>query len=287
MGRAETGACNRSLTGHEDIATVVAFSPKGNEIASGSYDKSVRLWDIGTGTCYRILSGHVLWINDIAYSPQGDKIASGASDRAVRLWDVETGECRHTFNGHTSFNSVVFSPQGHLISSANQDKVQVWDVESGDCLHSLPGHANAVSELKYSPKGNLTASISQDQTLRLWDVESGQCRAVVQDFHGSPRDITWRVTPNGIFLVTGCEDKSVRVWQVIEDGESCRVLLCWSSNNDALVMSGASLQDAHGSSLVNLRLLKQHRAVGEPSHSEASRNNPSRTSDLSPDSSIE
>lgn len=75
----------RTLKGHTDTVQHVLYSPEGNQIASASLDKSVRLWDVETGVCGRVLTGHDQHVNGVAYLPQGDFIASVGSDETVRL----------------------------------------------------------------------------------------------------------------------------------------------------------------------------------------------------------
>ena len=66
----------------------VSFSTDGNTIASGSYDKTIRLWNANTGRHIRTLTGHTHWVYSVAFSPDGKTIASGSSDRTVLLWEL-------------------------------------------------------------------------------------------------------------------------------------------------------------------------------------------------------
>jgi WD40 repeat protein len=78
----------RTLTGHTDWVNSVAFSPDGRLLASGSSDRTIKLWDVATGREVRTLSGHTDIVTSVAFSPDGRLLASGSDDKTIKLWDI-------------------------------------------------------------------------------------------------------------------------------------------------------------------------------------------------------
>ncbi|QRV90507.1 hypothetical protein RhiJN_18525 [Ceratobasidium sp. AG-Ba] len=117
-------------TGHKAWVKSVAISPGGNRIASGSADRTIRMWDGITGASFgEPLKGHTDLVLSVAFSPDGRYIASGSADTTTRLWDIETGETISSLLGHSkSVNSVAFTPDGSRLISGSRD----WTINIRD-----------------------------------------------------------------------------------------------------------------------------------------------------------
>ena len=98
-----------TLEGHFDWVNSIVFSPDGRRIASGSGDKTVRVWDVQTGECQHTLEGHFEMVWSVVFSPDGSLVASGSSDGTVRVWDIASAMELLCHNTETFINKIEFS----------------------------------------------------------------------------------------------------------------------------------------------------------------------------------
>ena len=208
--------------GHTDWIRSLTFSPDGITLASASFDKTVKLWDIRTGECLKTFQGHGR-VNSVSISPDGTTLASGSDDKTVKLWDIRTGECLKTFQGHTdAVESVEISRDGRIVASSSSDEtIKLWNISSGECLNTLRGHTNIVLSVAISPDNTTLASGSSDKTIKLWDIRTGEC---LKTLHGHTNRIrSVAISSNCVILASVGYDRQVKLWD-IKTGECLNTL---------------------------------------------------------------
>ncbi|KAF7982120.1 hypothetical protein HWV62_29841 [Athelia sp. TMB] len=215
-------ALQQMFEGHTGWVVSVAFSPDGRRIASGSYDRSVRVWDAETGALIAgPFEGHTDYVTSIAFSPDGQRIASGSDDGSVRVWHAETGALFAGPFEHNISNvyvmSVAFSPDGRIIASGLGDgTVQLWDAHEGTPIaEPFKGHTGSVNSVAFSPDGRCIVSGSDDQFIRVWDSKTGAL--IAEPFKGHTGPIYSVIfSPNGRRIASGSADQSIRLWDAQE-----------------------------------------------------------------------
>jgi len=205
------------FTGHKSGVYSVCFSPDGKYVLSGSYDKTMKLWDAFTGQEIRTFKGHKGCVNSVCFSSDGKYALSGSGDKTLKLWDIATGREIKTFPGHKGlFNevtSVCFSPDGKYALSGSWDyTLKLWDVLSSKEIRTFTGHTSFVYSVCFSPDGKYALSGAQDNTLKLWDVATGQEIRTFTGHWNSVNSVCF--SPDGKYALSGATDRSIKLWNV-------------------------------------------------------------------------
>jgi WD40 repeat protein len=203
---------------HTDTVVALAFSPDEQALATGSWDGTIKLWELERGA--------LLWtgwqtegIESVAFAPDGHMLASGGNDAVVQLWDATSGTNVQTLacQGGAVF-SVAWSPDGRLLASgcANGD-IGLWEMQGTQpaaCLEALTGHTNWVEGLAFAPDGTQLASASVDRTVKLWEVTSGCCLQTLEGHTDRVFAVAW--SPDGRTVASAGFDKMIWLWEVEE-----------------------------------------------------------------------
>jgi len=169
----------RALRGHSHFVSDVAISSDGQFALSGSWDQTLRLWEIATGNCTRRFVGHTGDVLSVAFSADNRQVVSASRDKTIKLWNV-LAECKYTItqDNHTEWISCVrFSPNtaNPVIVSCGWDKlVKVWNLTNCKLRTNHIGHTQFLNTVTVSPDGSLCASGGKDGQAMLWDLNEGK-----------------------------------------------------------------------------------------------------------------
>jgi WD40 repeat protein len=202
---------------HSDAVFSVAFSPDGQILAScsGYWDKSIKLWDVGTGLQLCTFQGLFDGVRCVTFSPDGQILASGGSSRdpTIKLWDVSSGQKKNILKGHSHVvYSLAFTPDGQTLVSGSQDKtIKLWDVLTGRELSTIKYH-HWVRSVAVSQDGHILACGSNDRTIRLWNMLTGRQLCTLKGHFFGVSSV--KFSPDDLILASGSDDRTVKLWNV-------------------------------------------------------------------------
>lgn len=225
LGVSRTIRCLHTLTGHSDSVVSVAFSPRANILASASWDKSIKIWQLGPNgddpdsavPLLRTLTEHSASVYSVAFSPRTHILASGSWDKTIKIWQLEASQLPIALTGHSvPVYSVAFNPRTNILASGSGDEtIKLWQLGTGKLLSTLGGHSSFVYSVAFSPDGQLLASGSADRTIKIWDAATGQ---LLRTLLGNSPVTSVAFSSDGQTLVCACTDETIKLWH-LEPGE--------------------------------------------------------------------
>ncbi len=241
--------CVEILSVQTTWVTSLAFAPDGRTLASTHWDRTVRLWEVGSLCLLHTLPGQTNQTNRVVWSSDGRTLASSSYDKAIWLWDAEQGRCRAVLHGHTGdVYQLAFTPDScRLLSSSADSTLRVWDVQSGQCMHVIQGYAVSLYDLDWSPDGRYLVSGGSDALVTIWDVSAETPPRELRGHAWVVHGVGW--SPDGRCVASCGLDTTIRLWnptslscvQRFEDSFAMLVGIAWSPDG-SLLASGALLQ---------------------------------------------
>lgn len=165
-------------SGNKKFVLSVAWSPDGKQLACGSMDGTISIFDVPRAKFLHHLEGHFMPVRSLVYSPVDARVLfSGSDDAHVHMYDAEGKSLISAMSGHASWVlSVDVSPDGAAIATGSSDKtVKLWDLKTRTAVQSLTNHTDQVWAVAFRPpsgtgvRAGRLASVSDDKSISLSD----------------------------------------------------------------------------------------------------------------------
>jgi DNA-binding beta-propeller fold protein YncE len=213
--KAQKWRCIHTLTNHSDWVNCVAISPTHEIIASGSHDKSIKIWNLQTGQEIRTLKGHSDHVHSVAFSPDGQILAS-TSFETIKLWDLKTGQNIATLDWHSNYIvSVAFSPDGQILASSSFETIKLWYLKTKQEITILTEQFED-SYLAVNPYGQAIFAISiRDNTyIKVWNLKTEQEICTITDTEQLDFINLVAISSDGWTIALIIGDSTIQVWDL-------------------------------------------------------------------------
>ncbi|KAI7904020.1 WD40-repeat-containing domain protein [Cokeromyces recurvatus] len=199
----------RALVGHGQ--SVRAIAAHGDTLVSGSYDHTVRVWNIRTGHTVHVLEGHTNRVYSVVIDSERNRCMSGSMDSSIRIWDLKTGDCIKKLEGHTVLVGLLGLSKNYLVSAAADSILRIWSPDTGVCQHALAGHANSITCFQHDNDKIISGS---EGGLKMWDIKTGRfIRDLITDVDG-----IWRVVFDGRRCIAAIQKNNETSFKIFDFG---------------------------------------------------------------------
>ncbi|KAA3480439.1 Transcriptional corepressor LEUNIG-like protein [Gossypium australe] len=185
---------------HTHIITDIRFRPNSTQLATSSFDTTVRVWDAAQGGC-----------SNVRFQPRIGQFLAAAAETVVSIVDVETDRRTQLLQGHnTEVHSICWDTNGDFLASVSQDAVRVWSLASGECIHELNSSGNKFHSCVFHPSFPALLVVGGYQSLELWNTAENKCMTIPA--HDCVISALTQSQVTGM-VASASYDKSVKIWK--------------------------------------------------------------------------
>ncbi|CAF4160312.1 unnamed protein product [Rotaria socialis] len=200
----------------QDAVYSVCFSPSGHLIASGSKDKTIRVWIPSVKGESTVFKAHTAAVRCVDFSNDGQNLLSSSEDKTIKLWTVHRQKFQFSLNQHSNWiRCAKFSPDGRLIVSCSDDKtIKLWDRNTNECIHTFYEPHGFLNSVAFHPSGTCIGGGSTDASVKIWDMRTRKLIQHYANHVASVNNISFH--PNGNHLLTAANDATLKVFDLLE-----------------------------------------------------------------------
>ncbi|XWK90608.1 MAG: hypothetical protein U7127_11315 [Phormidium sp.] len=206
--------CVQTITAHSDWVSAVIFAADMSKIISGSFDRTLKVWNYQTGELVRVISENAGAVYALAFSHDHSLLAQGGSEQNIKLWEVETGALVEICKEHSgSVRAIAINYNGEILASGSYDgTIKLWELETAKEIKTFTKHSGAVSAIAFSPDGQILASGGSDGIIKLWHWNTGQLLHSLAGDLGVIGSIAFH--PTEPMLVSASSDRTIKLWHL-------------------------------------------------------------------------
>lgn len=209
------------IIAHGNPILSISFSCDSSLLATGSRDKTAKVFDMSTLAEIHTLRGHHDHVNSVAFSPtQRHVVATASRDKCVRIWNAVAGTVLHILRDHTAeVHQASFSPDGKTLCSASEDSTLIlWSVDKARSMATLHGHSSVVLSCVFSPsRAHFLASCSEDGSIILWNSVTKKQHCALSGHKETVTDIVFGSLKLSNVLISASRDTSIIFWDIDEE----------------------------------------------------------------------
>ncbi|XP_018441106.2 transcriptional corepressor LEUNIG_HOMOLOG isoform X2 [Raphanus sativus] len=200
---------------HGHIITDVRFRPNSTQLATSSFDKTIKIWDASEpGYFVRTITGHTAPVMSLDFHPnKTDLFCSCDGNNEIRFWSIKSANCLRVIKGAST--QVRFQPRfGQMLAAASESTVSIYDYDNDRRVHLFKGHSSDVNSVCWNPNGELIASVSED-SVKLWSLSSGDCIQELSSSGNKFHSCVFHPTYPNLLVIGGYQ--SLELWNTKEN----------------------------------------------------------------------